>query len=514
MNIFPRPKPNPRSGAPTRPRSAIRQPATPGGSWLQPWPRIDATLALVAGLVLTAVAVASGGQTAFPSEVAKTAAMGVGASLAVSFLLEARSGLQNLVRADLMGILALYYLTLYEFIFPQPFFNHDARYPDSVRRAVWAVILGMGCIAVGRHFIRRGRQPFEHIMTRVTPAPLLVGLFWVSFGLGYLHMLLGVNFDLVLLVDYMTQPRFMQPWGRGKFGDWKALINELALLLYFIPPLMGLMLARKERFSWIVLATCMLGFLWTLFYGFASGTRNLFGAFLVTFMIAYAMASPAERRKQVVVVCALCAGALALSTRAMLDMRTVGFQRWWKGEFEVIVNRQSEAVFVDDNLLTITRITEYFPKQHDFLGMEIPYLAIVRPIPRAIWKGKPEGLSVSVEEDIFNMKGLTMSSTFIGEGYMTGGFPAVALFGLGLGALAGLWNRMASPRSSELGILVFASGFFAVVITMRSVMTLTTALLTPAAGIFAGAILLKGAKRVLGGRKPLPRPIPKRPPPK
>src|SRR5678816_4479712 len=98
------------------------------------------------------------------------------------------------------------------------------------------------------------------------------------------------------------------------------------------------------------------------------------------------------------------------------------------------------------------------------------------------------------------MRGLTISSTFIGEGYMSGGHIGVTIFGIVLGALAGLWNRMASPRNAELGILIYASGFFAVVITMRSIMTLTTALLTPAAGIVAGTFLLKGARRVLRGR--------------
>ena len=30
-----------------------------------------------------------------------------------------------------------------------------------------------------------------------------------------------------------------------------------------------------------------------------------------------------------------------------------------------------------------------------YLGWELPYLAIIRPIPRAIWKGKPLGMSFS-----------------------------------------------------------------------------------------------------------------------
>lgn len=507
MNIFPRPKPKTdKPGPPPRPGRPI---SAPGSAWRQPWPRIDATIAMIVGFIVTAFALVNLGPRPTSTQFAHAAALGVGGSFLLSLAFEARSGLKNLVRADLMALLALYYLTLYEFLFPQPFFDAEVRYADSTYKAIWAVILGMAGIVVGRHFIPRGRQFFESVMTRPTPAHLLIMVFWASFILGYLHMLLGVNFDLVKLLDFMTRPRFEQPWGRGKFGDWKALINELSLLLYFIPPLTGLMLARRERFSLGVLVTVVLGFIWTLFYGFSSGTRNLFGAFLVTFMIAFAFGSPPERRRQVALVCAGSAAAFALATGAMLQMRTVGFQKWWKGEYTFYANRQSTAVFVDDNLLAIAKIAAFFPAQRPYLGAEIPYLALVRPIPRAIWKGKPEGLSVSVEEDVFQMRGLTISSTFVGEGYMSGGLVGVSIYGLILGALAGLWNRMTSPRNSELGILIYSSGFFAVVITMRSIMTLTTALLTPAAGILAGMFLVKGARRVLRGRQAPPRPSPR-----
>lgn len=512
MNIFPRPKPRPNTGPP--PRLAVRDAET---ALIQPWPRVDATVTMLVGLIITAFALASTGTRPTSTQFANIAAIGVGSSLLLSFAFEARSGLRNLVRADLMGLLALYYLTLYEFLFPQPFFDAEVRYPDATYKAIWAVLIGITGMVIGRHFIPRGRQFFEAVMTRPTPPGLLVILFWASLILGYLHMLLGVNFDVVKMVNFMTRPRFEQPWGRGKFGDWKALINELSLLLYFIPPLTALIVAHRDRYSSVVFVTTLAGFAWTLFYGFTSGTRNLFGAYLVTFMIAFAFSAPAEKRKQVAFVCAACATAFVLATGAMLQMRTVGFQRWWNGEYTTYANRQSTAVFVDDNLLAIAKITAFFPLQHPYLGMEIPYLAAVRPIPRALWKGKPEGLSVSVEEDVFKMRGLTISSTYVGEGYMSGGLIGVGLYGLVIGTLAGLWNRMASPKNGELGILIYASGFFAVVITMRSIMTLTTALLTPAAGIVAGTLLIKGARKVFKRRaishRPPPRPAPRRVPP-
>ncbi len=508
MNIFPRPAPKrSRTPPPTQPHRT-----TAPSEWKPPRPRIDATIAAIVGLTVTAFALASGGAGQLSSALAGIAAKGVGISLLLCFAFEARSGMRNLVRADLVGTLAFYYLTLYEFLFPQPFFDGAMPHAGVTYNAIWAVVVAIAGILIGRHFVWNIKQPFEQVMTRDVPAGLLLGLFWASFFLGFLHMLLGVSFDIPKMLDFMTRPRFEQPWGRGRFGDWKALINELALLLYFIPPLTALVFARRERFSAFAIVTTAAGFAWTLFYAFTTGTRSLLGAYLVTFMIAFAFATPKERHRQVLFVCAACAAAILLSTRTMLAMRTVGFQRWWAGDYKEVVNRQSAAVFVDDNLLAIAKIAMFFPDRHPYLGLEVPYIAIVRPIPRAIWSGKPTGLSVSLEGDVFEMKGLTISCTFAGEGYMSGGLIGVGAYALVLGCLAGWWNRLASPRNSELGILIYASGFFAVVITMRSIMVLATALLTPAAGIMAGVFLVKGARKVLTRRKP-GRPMPRRPMP-
>ncbi len=513
MNFFRRPN---RStsipAAAPRPRYGSPAPASDPATY-QPCPRVDATFTAIVGFIITGFLLSSG-TAKLPSEMARLVAYGVGISLCASFVFELRSGIKNLIRADLIGILAFYYLTLYEFLFRQPFFDKDMRFLGLTEKALYAVIIGIGAIMIGRHLAPRGKQPFATIMTRPVPAGWIITLFWASFFIGYFHMLLAESFDVFKMVEDMMKRRFDQPWGRGKFGDWKALLNELALLLYFIPPLMALMLARIERYTKTQLATALAGFAFTLFHGFVSGTRSLFGAYLVTFMIAFAFACPAQKRRQTVLIFTLCAAAMALSTKAMLEMRSVGFSTWWKGDYKTFVNRQTEAVFVDDNLLSITKIIGFFPEQNGgrYLGFEIPYLALIRPIPRAIWPGKPTGLSVNLEESLFGIKGLTISCTFVGEGYMSGGLIAVFAQGILLGLLAGWWSRLASGRNSELGILIYSSGFVAVVITMRSTFALTTALLTPAAGILAGHFLLKCARTILGRRPPPPRPPLQRPP--
>ena len=129
-------------------------------------------------------------------------------------------------------------------------------------------------------------------MTRPVPSTWLAAILWCCFFLGFLHILIATSFDIPKIFDAMLRARFDQPWGRGRLGDWKALITELQLLLYLVPPLFGLMLGRREQYSAINLLLSGLAFLWVLFFGFTGGTRNVFAAYLVTFLIAFTFSSP------------------------------------------------------------------------------------------------------------------------------------------------------------------------------------------------------------------------------
>ena len=100
---------------------------------------------------------------------------------------------------------------------------------------------------------------------------------------------------------------------------------------------------------------------------------------------------------------------------------------------------------------------------------------------------------------------MTVASSFVGEAYMSGGFIAIALTGLALGVFTGWWSALLSPRNSELGILIYASGFFAAVISMRSIFVVTTALLPTVAalviGTYAARLLATKARQLLAQMK-------------
>jgi hypothetical protein len=490
--------PRPRPQAPPRPGP---EPAAE-----HPVPGADAagTALALAGLVLTWLLLQ--GQTA--SEVGRFAAYGVGASLAVSLLLDLRRGFGNVIRADALAIAALYFLSLFEFLFPQP--AADAMVSGAAARAATQLLLiGFAGLLIGRHLLHPRRQPLGGLLTREAPSGSLLVLFWAAFVLGFIYMLAAVRFDVVEMVNWFVAPRFSQPWGRGKFGDWRALLFELSTLIYLVPPLGGVILARRARFGFLSLLLVGAALLFTFFYSFSSGTRNLFAGHLVTFIIGYAFALPRSRRKELAALCAGGAVAMVIATVLMLEFRTVGLRDYLSSTYvKAPVTEEQPMLFVDYNLIALARLTHVFPKQQGYLGLEVPYLALIRPIPRALWPGKPEGLSVSIE-DALGVSGMTIATTFVGEAFMSGGPLAVLFTGLFFGAVAGWWSHLLSPRNSELGTLVYASGFFAAVISMRSLFAFTTALLPTMAAIVGAAWMVRKVVTRLRQRRMPSMPAPR-----
>ena len=477
-----------------------------------PRPDLNGTFAALVGFALTAL-LANGH---LPSTLARTSAIGALVSIGLSVAFDLRlGGPRNLIRADLMAILAFYFLTLFEFLFPQLAFDTMIDV-HSTHMAILAVDLGFLGLLVGRHFLHPRKQPFARTLTYEIPAIWIVAIFWGCTIIGYLHMLIAVNFNIAEMVKCFMDPRFSQPWQRGRFGDWKALLVELGLFIYLIPPLAGIMIARRHRYGVFSLLLACAALLFTFFYGFTSGTRNIFASYLVTFLIAYSFALPFARQKELVMLCAASALVMVSATYYMLQFRTVGLRNYWNGDYEP-PNTQERTMFVDYNLYSICRLVEVFPSHQGYLGWEIPYQALIRPIPRAIWPGKPEGLSSSIE-DALGVEGVTISASFVGEAYMSGGVITVLLIGLAFGAVTGWWSYLASPHNSELGIRIYASGFFATVISMRSLFVFTTALLPTVAALVIGtyAVRLLSAqaqKRLLAQAKPIEARRPMRPPP-
>lgn len=446
------------------------------------------TLALF-GLALTGVFL--NGET--PFDVARFAAYGAGLSILVSVAWDLRRGVQNIVRADLLAIVALYFLTLCEFLVPQPEFNTLAEM-DTTRRAVIACLLGMGGLFVGRHIVAGGHRSLADLFARPVPTRWIIFVFVACLFLGHLQMLVAVNFNIFEMIDAMMGPRFSQPWGRGRLGDWKALLFELSMLLYLIPSIAGVVFARRHLFSKGQLLLVTLGFGFELFYGFSSGTRNVFISFVVAFLVGYAFALQRGRRKEMLTVLTASVAVTLIATVWMLNFRQLGLKAWLEGA-RIHSDVHEKLLHVDMNLFVIGELVRVFPREHGYLGWEVPYLALIRPIPRALWPNKPTGMSASLESAAgADEESWTVAASFIGEAYIAGGMVVVLITGMFFGFLCTWWSQLASPKNSEIGVLIYASGFVAVAISMRSLFVFTTALLPTIAAIIGGRWMVNQMK--------------------
>jgi hypothetical protein len=407
-----------------------------------------------------------------PTAMANVAAINVGIAFLVSVYFDSQKGLYNLLRTDLLCFVSIYFLTLAEFLFPQSVFDGMVN-PTETQLALDIVLLGIGSMAVGRHLVAAKPMTSPWLNLTDISSQSVFRIFIISAFLAYIYMFLTVQFDPIALFQGLIGPRFTQPWGRGAFGDWKALLYELNLLSYILPPLTGVIWNRQTQFSKAQLVTIVVIFLFTLFTGFSTGTRNIFIAYTLTFLMGYLITLPKHTLINTIIPIILTMVISTYASTHMLAFRGVGLQNY-------IMNKayaqSSQTLSIDYNLASLGKVANALPRKHDFLGPEVLVWALIKPIPRALWPEKPKGLSVSIES-IMGAEGHTVAATYLGESYMMAGMWGVIGMSIFFGAAAAWWNRMAMQKQSDYALLVFALGFFAAGLTMRSFFWLTTAIL-------------------------------------
>jgi len=443
--------------------------------------RVASTTVILLGLALSSVATLGEDHAV---GVFTVAAVCVGLSLSLATALEGMAGLRNLIRADILALWVLYGLTFLEFLFPQPGMD-GVLSTDGATSGTNAVLLGFAGLAVGRHLI-----PYRQTSTFVSPQRLNIFLLFVlATMVGYFHIFLAVGFDPLEALREMSLPRGWQSWGRGRLGDASVLLYELGALIYLIPPIAGFIYARSKSYNILQKVVVAIVLLFTLYYGFATGTRSVLATYIITFSAAYFLARPNVTSWQILYRGVPILLVLLIGIVYMLEFRKIGLSNFSLAE------SNPDTLYIDHNLVVISQLTDAFPSSYEFLGLEIPFNALIHPIPRVIWPGKPEGLSVSVES-VVNATGMTVAATFVGEAYMSGGLIAVLFAGLLFGAAAEKWNAMARDTSSSFPMLLYASGLLCAATSMRSLLwILPTMLPTLALWLYGKLPYSRSARR-------------------
>ena len=408
-------------------------------------------------------------------EVANLAAISIGLAIAAGLIFEGKRGLKNLFRIDLLCIVGLYGLTLAEFLFEQPSLNHYLN-SDQVKKGLQLIFLGFGSLAIGRHLVRSHISAESVNLSLPTISPPLLTFFTIcAFLVGHLFMFIAVNFNPFELFENLIGPRFASPWGRGRYGNFSTLLNEFNLIVYIIPPIAGYALVNRKNFSKIQLLTILLSLLFILFVSFARVTRNVLAIHLATFSIGFIFS---QKQLKIIPLALLSVTILAsflFSSYHMLEFRNMGLKRYLEGGYYSSESTR-DTLFIDFNLLPISQLAERFPGEYRYLGWEVPYWALIKPIPRAFWPDKPKGLSIGIEQAL-GQDQATVAVTFIGESFMAAGKAGIIMAGLFFGALCSWWNRIAASGGGSLSIILYAVGFYGGMISMRSLFWLTTAAL-------------------------------------
>jgi hypothetical protein len=428
--------------------------------------RLGSTTVILVGLVVTSVVLPSDNTV----RIFSAAAYGVGVTLAGAILIEATIGIRSLIRVDLLLFLALYGLTLLEFLFWQPDSVGALVPPATATNGTYTVLVAFAGLAIGRHFvsISESLHP-SSAFAELRPSSVLFVFFLVTF-FGYLYIFLAVDFDIFEAIRQMLLPRFYQSWARGQYGDAAALLYEVGALTNLIPPIAGLIFARARQYSVVQKAVVAIVLAFTAFFAFSSGTRSVYVTYVMTFTGMYFIAKPQLNLRHVLIFGTIMLALLFAGMILMLQFRTVGL-----GEFSSI--EEAGSLYIDLDIVNISRLTSKFPDAYDYLGLEIPITALIRPVPRVLWPGKPTGLSVPIETALGSGEGLTVSCTYVGEAYMAGGILAVLAISLLFGAAAEVWNRVGLSSDRQLNQIIYVSGFVCAAIAMRSILSIAPLML-------------------------------------
>jgi hypothetical protein len=406
-------------------------------------------------------------------------AVGLGVTLLCTLSRELYLNHHALVRADLTSTITLYLLLFFEFLFPQDLLETLTSNHSSFLSAIDLSIGSFCLLLLGRHFVPSKVRRLSLLQGEANPKSVMA-IFIIATCCAYFHMLLASDFNPRAMLSHFLDSRWNMPWARGQFGDASALLYEIGATIYLIPPLTGVVLARRRQFSltFLVFAVCV--FLVTIVYGFCTGTRNFIGVFLLTFVASFFLASRGSILLTAFFGVCSC-GIFALVTVYGLQFRDEGLRSFFANDSPKQRSLGQASVYIDYNLWVVSRLIELFPKQYTFIGIEGPQWLIARPVPRALWPHKPTGDEVSPQTYLGN-EGATVTASFVGETYMWGGVLSTLACAFSLGYLAAWWSAKSLNMESDIAIALYSSGLIVFAICMRSIYMLPVAALPPLAG--------------------------------
>jgi len=273
--------------------------------------------------------------------------------------------------------------------------------------------------------------------------PIGIGCFF----LGILRFAIPCGFDIGVMMENLMESRWSAAWARGAIGGWDAIIDHLAYFGYLLPTL-AVMTSRRA--GWLSLSGLLLSCLSIIFLIFLaqSGSRRIVGVCLGAALCCWILDRDRVRWQQLLVA-GTVVGAILLLLQIMIVFRSVGLGRIGLDNASKIAvatikgvdleTGAPKSLHVDDNFYRLSQSIYLVPERHPYVEWKYVFYVLVRPIPRALWKGKPMDGGFDLQR--FDGKGASLSSTILGEFWISYGAWAVAIGGW----LMGRASRMAAP---------------------------------------------------------------------
>ena len=150
----------------------------------------------------------------------------------------------------------------------------------------------------------------------------------------------------------------------------------------------------------------------------------------------------------------------------MLNIRGQGYEAFaFRGESEY------DYLHVDDNYLRLAQVIQIVPAELPFVEHRQIWFTIVRPVPRVFWPAKPVDPGFDLPA-IVGMKGVSLSTSIIGEWYITFGWIAVILGGWLHGRLSRTVNQLREAEIYKTNPIVYGLAVMVLVSGMRSMQDL------------------------------------------
>ena len=299
------------------------------------------------------------------------------------------------------------------------------------------------------------RSPMDtKTVGRLVPVCFLLGMFNFAYATG---------FQIDVMFSYLGEQRWAAPWGRQQLGGWDAFLDQMQYFGYVLPSLTALLIVRRgfvpQTLVAIVLSGIMEAFL------AQGGGRRIIGVTVGAAIIVWIQSQPAINIRKLALVAVAAIGLLA-AMQFMLNIRSRGYE-----DYAARGVSDYDYLHVDDNFLRLSQVIQIVPAEHEHVGFQQLTFTAVRPIPRVFWPGKPIDPGFDLPS-IVGMKGVSLSTSIIGEWYLSFGWIAVVFGGWLHGRLARTANVLRDNPEFRTNPIVYGLAVMVLVSGMRSMLEL------------------------------------------